>query len=470
MKKLILSLSLTIVLVLAVAGCASVEESASGGTTEPGSAKGQTIAHENSLTTTRAVTATEQNNATTEKVSVTPEVTEESQVGAAETPMTQTAQSAPGSATPAQDQTVPAAKTDNMVRLSDLLGFEVWNDTDEQVGDVAGMIIDMDTSQIDYVVVGSGGFLGLGESKIPVPWQAFQIKTDEVTPDAKDNSGEISANDLQDVFILDVSTDRLEQAPTVDLDTVYDQAQTTVEAQDEVTGTQTFKEQEQAIQTFWQDEANQMGQMSGSDTLTATTEVTGTTSANSPVEGQVSDTSGIQNPILARDLMGAIIVNEPEQDEVVKQSGATDSTQSDMAEESTATTGQDTAEQIGSMVQVGQVQEAMTDEASGKITYLFVTLNNFSANPAETQQASGAEVAGQTGDQTPLGEVQLVPIPLDVLKWNADEEVLIYTDRQSLTKVPAINLEEYQSGQSDWKSQADSFWGMSSEDNNLPGS
>src|ERR1700686_5591583 len=53
-------------------------------------------------------------------------------------------------------------------RSSKLIGVNVYNDNNEKIGDIEELIVDK-SGKIDNVVLGVGGFLGLGEHYVAVP-------------------------------------------------------------------------------------------------------------------------------------------------------------------------------------------------------------------------------------------------------------------------------------------------------------
>src|SRR5688572_11199112 len=65
---------------------------------------------------------------------------------------------------------VPVTGDVNPARLSNQLDFTVWSQDGEQIGEVDDMVLDLENTQVAYVVVGTGGFLDLGEREILVPW------------------------------------------------------------------------------------------------------------------------------------------------------------------------------------------------------------------------------------------------------------------------------------------------------------
>ena len=54
-----------------------------------------------------------------------------------------------------------------------ILGKPVYNDQDEQVGEVEDLIVTPDKS-LSYAIIGVGGFLGLGTYEVAIPVDQFQ--------------------------------------------------------------------------------------------------------------------------------------------------------------------------------------------------------------------------------------------------------------------------------------------------------
>jgi sporulation protein YlmC with PRC-barrel domain len=54
-------------------------------------------------------------------------------------------------------------------RASKLIGLSVYNDDNEKIGGITELIIDRG-GKLDAVVVGAGGFLGLGEHDVAIPY------------------------------------------------------------------------------------------------------------------------------------------------------------------------------------------------------------------------------------------------------------------------------------------------------------
>jgi sporulation protein YlmC with PRC-barrel domain len=62
-----------------------------------------------------------------------------------------------------------------IARASDLRGTQVVNHRDRQLGDIRDVVVDLASGRVVYLVLGGGGFLGLGERYFAIPPQAFQI-------------------------------------------------------------------------------------------------------------------------------------------------------------------------------------------------------------------------------------------------------------------------------------------------------
>ena len=54
-------------------------------------------------------------------------------------------------------------------RISKLIGLNVYNNDNEKIGDISELIVDR-AGKLEAVVVGAGGFLGLGQRDVAVPY------------------------------------------------------------------------------------------------------------------------------------------------------------------------------------------------------------------------------------------------------------------------------------------------------------
>jgi hypothetical protein len=81
-----------------------------------------------------------------------------------------------------------------------LLGNDVYNRGEEDLGDIKEFMIEMSTGRIAYAVLSFGGFLGMGDKLFAVPWEALKLDTQNHR------------------FVLDVDKETLKSAPGFDKD------------------------------------------------------------------------------------------------------------------------------------------------------------------------------------------------------------------------------------------------------------
>lgn len=87
-----------------------------------------------------------------------------------------------------------------------LIGNDVYNHSDEDLGDIKEIMLDMQTGKVSYAVLSFGGFLGMGEKLFAVPWNALTL------------------DPVNERFILNVDKERLKSAPGFDKDNWPDMA------------------------------------------------------------------------------------------------------------------------------------------------------------------------------------------------------------------------------------------------------
>lgn len=90
-----------------------------------------------------------------------------------------------------------------------LIGNDVYNRADEDLGDIKEIMLDVASGQISYAVLSFGSFLGMGEKLFAVPWSALTLDT------------------VNKRFTLDIDKKRLEGAPGFDKDDWPDMADET---------------------------------------------------------------------------------------------------------------------------------------------------------------------------------------------------------------------------------------------------
>jgi len=79
-----------------------------------------------------------------------------------------------------------------------LVGNDVYNLNDEDIGDIKEIMLDMKSGKVGYAVLSYGGFLGMGDKLFAVPWNALTLDTKHKR------------------FLLNVEKDRLKDAPGFD--------------------------------------------------------------------------------------------------------------------------------------------------------------------------------------------------------------------------------------------------------------
>ncbi len=85
-----------------------------------------------------------------------------------------------------------------LLTASSIIGDKVYNRSDEKLGDIKDIMIDLSNGKVEYAIIEFGGFLGLGEKYFAIPLRLFQLDTD------------------RHAFILDQKKETLEKAPGFD--------------------------------------------------------------------------------------------------------------------------------------------------------------------------------------------------------------------------------------------------------------
>jgi sporulation protein YlmC with PRC-barrel domain len=83
---------------------------------------------------------------------------------------------------------------------SSLSGDKVYNHQEEELGKIEDFMVDTVDGCISYAVLSFGSFLGMGGKYFAIPWKSLSLDEDNHR------------------FLLDISKERLEQAPGFDKD------------------------------------------------------------------------------------------------------------------------------------------------------------------------------------------------------------------------------------------------------------
>ena len=88
----------------------------------------------------------------------------------------------------------------SLLAASEMKGTEVKNLQNQDIGDIHELLIEPTIGRVRFVILSVGGFLGIGDTKVAVPWSAFQITKEGDKPK----------------YVLDATKERLMQAPRVE--------------------------------------------------------------------------------------------------------------------------------------------------------------------------------------------------------------------------------------------------------------
>jgi hypothetical protein len=91
-----------------------------------------------------------------------------------------TTSAAPAGAPTNPDLAVAQVKMLGGLRVSKLIGSKVYNDQDQAVGSLDDLIM-KDGNTVVMAVVSVGGFLGIGNKLVAVPYDQLHLKTDEAS-------------------------------------------------------------------------------------------------------------------------------------------------------------------------------------------------------------------------------------------------------------------------------------------------
>ena len=73
-------------------------------------------------------------------------------------------------------------------RASKLIGVNVYNNSNDKIGDINDLILDS-SGRVANVVIGVGGFLGMGEHNVAVAFDQLKFSTQPVNTASNDGAG-----------------------------------------------------------------------------------------------------------------------------------------------------------------------------------------------------------------------------------------------------------------------------------------
>jgi len=312
---------------------------------------------------------------------------------------------------------VPVTGDVNPARLSNQLDFNVWNQNGEQIGEVNDMVVDLDNSTISYVIVGTGGFLEIGEKDVLVPWTSLQLQT---------STGDTTGGE-QNAFIFQGDQELFNNAPDVDISATLPERGTPADDWD------------LDIRNYWES-----GVLPATDApeATADSSTTATMSPEATAMPEVTampSVAALQGVILASDLLDSDITVEAQADGDVVGEGTADATAmpdatTTVMPDVTATVGTDQDNTVEENVDAA-IEDIIVDVNTGEIRYIVI------------------DVSFEDGERW-------IPVPLNFVQWNADNEAYILNvSPTALRDAPFFQNGQYPDITVDgWDSDFDAYW------------
>ena len=327
---------------------------------------------------------------------------------------------------------VPVTGEDSPNRLSNLLDFAVWNQNGEQIGQVEDMVLDFDNTMVSYVLIGTGGFLDLGDKTLAVPWEMLDLQDD-------------ATGGQQNAFMFVGDEEFYRNAPDTDVTTMLPEAGAPAEDWDA------------DIQSFWQSgvapgtdsgtpaaegtaasETPAAGDTPAAD-ATASTDASMATATLTTDQGQAQgqgEAQQLQGVMLASDVLSASVMiqggGQAGQGQATADPNATAAPDATADPNATATTG---ADQGAGETMTATVEDVILDPQAGELQYLVIT---------------GDFGAGETW----------IPVPFGVLGWDGTNQALVVqVNPASLQNAPAFEGGEFPDmSAAGWNTEIDTFW------------
>ncbi len=95
---------------------------------------------------------------------------------------------------------VTATGHTSAIRATTVIGANVYNPAGDKIGKVEDVVLDKQSNNIMFAVVGFGGFLGMNEKFHPLPWSTLDYKKD------------------RDGYVVNMTKEQLEAAPSGGID------------------------------------------------------------------------------------------------------------------------------------------------------------------------------------------------------------------------------------------------------------
>ncbi|HET9588494.1 MAG TPA: PRC-barrel domain-containing protein [Anaerolineales bacterium] len=319
---------------------------------------------------------------------------------------TETVEPGDGTGTPG----IPVTGEDDPSRLSNQLNFDVWNQNGEQIGEVNDMILDLDNTRVAYVIVGTGGFLEIGEKDVLVPWNQLTVQT------AAENAA-VGEN----AFILQADQELFENAPDVDVNAILPERG------------QPAGDWDLDIRNFWESgvvPATAAPDATASPEATAAPEMTPTTEGTGEATA-VPGAAELQGVVLASEVLGSAVTLSPGQGQAEgvgtgqEQATATPGTGTDLATATVDPLAPTAGPGVGNFN--GTIEDMIVDTDTGDIRFIVVS------------------AVFDDGER-------LMPVPLSFFQWDAANNAF------AINTTPAMVQEAPFFADGVWPDMTDDTW------------
>ena len=314
---------------------------------------------------------------------------------------------------------IPVTGEEDPSRVSNQLEFTVWNQNGEQIGEVEDMVLDLDNTRVAYVIVGTGGFLELGEREVLVPWSSLEVQSG-----AGDTTGGES-----NAFVLQSDQEIFNNSPEVDLDAILPEVG------------QPSNDWDAEIRAYWES-----GVIPSTPDAAATidpnlnaTSAPAETATPEATAGATDSAAALEGVVLASDVLGEAIRLSPGQGQGqasnIPGAGTGQETATPAAEQATATADPNPGSGQGVGNFEGSLDDIIVDIATGDILYLVVST---SLNDDE----------------------RWIPVPLRFFQWDSENsELLLNVNPAAISDAPFFLEDEFPDTTVEgWNSEWDAFW------------
>lgn len=343
-----------------------------------------------------------------------PPITAESTMTEDGTTITETPDGTDTTTTPG----VPVTGEDSTSRVTNLLDYDVWNQNGEQIGEVEDMVLDLDNSNVSYVVIETGGFLDLGDKTLLVPWNMLELQTPV-------------SGGTENAFVLTADPEMLNNAPDVDLPAVLPERG------------QPADDWDADIRNFWESgvvpsatEATEAPTEAATEEATTAPALTATPSTSSGTG--TSQGAELEGVVLASDILGATITIGQGTGEgtgtAQATAAATSTVDAAASPAATLSTGTGTGTESTEGPTDATVEDIIVDPDTGDI--LFLVLSSLFD-----------------------GEDRWIPVPLSVVLWDTTNQGLLFSDGSLLLDAPFFLPDEFpDTSMEGWDSDFNDFW------------